>query len=94
MIHNYGECNHFFCLWITLVTEWLEIQFNPSSRGEEEGPEIDKRIMPGQANYLLDREEIKERISGQESIFPVRQTCEPKPTQSNSLFSYFVFVLP
>lgn len=93
-IYSCSECNHFFLLWITLVTEWLEIQFNPLSGGGEEGPKIDKRITQGQVDYLLNREELKERISGLGVHLPcLGQICEPKPTQSSSFFSYFCFCL-
>lgn len=64
------------------------------SRGGEEGPKIDKRITRGQVDYLLDREELKKRISGLGvHLACLGQICEPEPTQSSSLFSYFCFCL-
>lgn len=93
VIHNYGECNYFFFLWVTLVAEWLEIQFNPFSRGREEGPQIDKRINQGQASCSF----------GQGSGKGGPSPCIPSgtPTHEQKLapsqvhyFHTFVFVCP
>ena len=78
MIHHYGERNHFFFLWVTLVTERLEIQFNPSSREEEEIPEIDC-LRTG--SCLLGRGGDKGDLWAWRPS-TLSPTCEPKPTLS------------
>ncbi|XP_032197695.1 elastin-like [Mustela erminea] len=50
--HNYRESNNLFFLWIALVTEKLEILFNPSSKGRGR-TQSSKRIAQGEGRFLL-----------------------------------------
>lgn len=77
-IHSSGECNNFFFLWIPLVTEWLEIQFNPSSREEKTRK---NRLMT--SSFLL--RQVEDKISGPGDHLPCHQ-----PVSQNLHSSRFI----
>lgn len=78
VIHNYGEYNNFFFLWSAMLTEWLESQFNPSSRGRE-GCKVGKRIAQGQASCLLGQWDDKgEGLWATPMYLSGKPTCELK----------------